>query len=126
MLPARLDQALHHRALLVDLDGEDREVGLGVVELAGGVAERVRQLVDLPLQELREPEQERRLVAAAGEVLDDLEDVDGPAGVARRGDQQVAVLADGEIAVPPAVEAVDLDGVLDREAVRRRHVHPFS
>ena len=112
--PPVLDQLLDDVALLVDLDRVDAAVGALVVVLGDRLLERAAELLDARAQDVGEADQEREVEAAAAQVVDQLLEVDAgrarPAGVTS---MWPASLMREEVATP-AVDVVELEGVLDR------------
>ena len=131
--PAEIEHFLDDLPLLVDLDGIDAEV-LALVRVL-----RDRRLegavnVGEPLpQDVAEPDENRQADAAELQVIDELLQVDRALGVVRRVDADVAVRTDGEVALAPAVDLVELARVRDgpgialppgaRQPARRAHAH---
>src|SRR5207253_8708130 len=104
---------LHHVPLLVHLDRVDAAVLAGVAVLGHGRLERLGDLADAVPQDVGEPQEDGELNAAELELIDEVFQVDGVVGPLVGVDGDVAAGVDSEIALPPAVDAVHLDGVLD-------------
>jgi hypothetical protein len=116
---AELDDLLDHGPVLVDLDRVDAAVLALVVVLLDRAVERAADQLDPRPQHVGEAQQDRQLDAAAVELVDQLAHVDlAVAGAARR-DDQVALLADVEVAAAPALDAVGLQRLRAGPAAER-------
>ena len=101
-----LDDVVHDDALLVDLDREDAAEGVAVAVLVDRAREGVVQVRDRGRKDLREADDHRRRDAAEGDLVDDLLERHAAGGLARRSDDQVAVVGDMEEAFAPVRNAV--------------------
>ena len=120
--PAELDDLLDHVAVLVDLDRVDALVVALVAVLGDGAAERLVQLDDAALEDVGEADQQRQPDAAAGDLVDQLLEVDVSRVGARGVRHDVARLVDGEVALAPGLDPVGLGGVRDGPLAR----HPVG
>jgi hypothetical protein len=133
VLAAFLDERLDDDALLVHLDREDSLVVLRVVELLDRGRERVVEAADPVLQDLREPDQERRAEPAAAELLDDVLEPEICRVVLGRTHADAARVVDREVPLAPLVDGGLGDRVLladrlgiggpDGRPLRSREVH---
>jgi hypothetical protein len=111
---AVVEELLDDMALLVDLDGVDPAVLPLVVVLGDGLLEGAEQLVDEGLEDVGEADQDRELETAVLEIVDEGLEIDPGQGGTRRPDLDIPAVVDGEEVASPAVNVVELDGVLDR------------
>ena len=94
--------------LLVDLDRIDAAVAALILVLRDGALKRGVNLAEAVFQDVGEAEQDRRAQAAKLEPIDQALEVDAARRILGRMDQQVAVLVDREVALPPAGDVVEL------------------
>src|SRR5690554_702494 len=122
---AVLRDGLHHHAALVDLDGVDALVGVGVARLGDGGPERLVDPVYTVLQDVREAEHHGQLVPLVTETLDYVAHRQRHASP--RGDGEVALGRDPEIAVRPRADREKLVRVADAETwVERGSGHFYN
>ena len=114
---AGLDDVVDDDALLVDLDREDAAEDVAVAVLVDGAREGVVQVGDGGREDLREADDHRRRDAAQRDLVDDLLQRDAAGGLARRPDDEVAVVGDVEEALAPVRDPVERGGL--RVAVAR-------
>ncbi len=113
-----LADLLDHVAVLVDLDRVDAlELAL-VAVLGDGGLERLVQLDDPALEHVGEPDQQRQTDSAAGDLVDQLLEIDRRAVGARRMRDRITRLGDRKIVMAPVFGAIDLGGVRDRPLTR--------
>jgi hypothetical protein len=105
--------------LLVHLDREDANIAALVVVLADGGVERLVQLRKPLFDDLAEAHQHGQINAAQDELIHQLLQVNGPAGLFRRMNGEVAFLVDREKAFAPTRDVVEFGGVAYRPAVGR-------
>ena len=101
--------------------------------LADGGLERAVDVGEPLPEDVAEADEDRQADAAQLQVIDQLLQVDPALGILRRVDADVAVRADGEVALAPALDLVELGGVGDRPRIaltprprytaRRAHAH---
>ena len=123
--PTELDDLLDDVAVLVDLDGVDALVLALVPVLGDGAPEGLVELDDAALEDVGEADEQRQPDAAAGDLVDELLEVDlavlGAGGVRL----DVPCLVDREVVVAPVLDAVNLGRVghvpLARDARRAAH-----
>jgi len=89
-----------------------------------GPRECSRQHFDLGAQQLGEPQQHRRVDPAAGQLFHDLVDRDSFVEASSGRDDEMPIVPNPEVAVSPTVEPVQFGGVIHREPVGHRQVHP--
>jgi hypothetical protein len=111
VLAAGLDDLADDDLLLVDLDREDAAEDAVVVVFLDRVEEGLVQLLHGLVEDLREADHDGRRDAAQGDVVDDALEVDEAVVLLRRVDEEVAVVGDGEEALSPVLDAVELLGV---------------
>src|SRR5215203_2627587 len=99
--PAVLHQPLHQIAVLVDLDRIHPAVDALVPVLLDRAAERLVQLDDPGLDDLREADQQRRADAALPHLVHQLLEIDGRRAGAARMQDHMAGVVDREVVVPP-------------------------
>ena len=109
---AEVEDFLDDVPLLVDLDGVDAAVAALVAVLLHGGLEGVVDFADAVAENVGEAEEDRQLDAARLQVVDELLEVDGVLGPLVGMDDDVAVVVDGEVALAPVADAVQLDGIL--------------
>ena len=109
--PAEVEDLFDDLPLLVHLDGVDADVLAGVFVLGDGRLKGVVNVLQPVLQDVAEANQRRQADAAKLEMIDQLLQIDRPARLLRRMDLDVAVLADGEVSLPPAGDLVHLSGI---------------
>ena len=114
---AELEHFLDDLPLLVDLDRVDADVAALVLVLGDGRLEGVVDVLQPVLEDVAEADERRQVDAAALQVVDQLLEVDGPVRVLRGMHLDVAVLADREVALAPALDFVQLGGVGGRPAL---------
>ena len=112
-----IEHFLDHLALLVDLDRVDADVAALVLVLGDRRLEGVVDVGDAVPEDVAEPDQHRQVDPAQHQVIDELLQVDGAGRVLGRMDQDVPVGRDREVALPPALDLVEL-----RRVGRREHV----
>src|SRR5439155_8701577 len=108
-----LDDLLVDESVLVDLDRVDALVPALVAVLGDGPLERLVQLDDPAAQNVREPDQQRQPNAATRDLVDQLFQIDAGAVRSGRVRLDVARFVNGEVAVPPVLDAVGFGGVAD-------------
>src|SRR5271169_5091461 len=111
VLAAGLDDLLHDDLLLVHLDREDAAKDAVVLVLPDRVQKGLVQLLHGGVEDLREPDDDRRRDAAQRDVVDDGLEVHEAVVLARRVDEEVSVVRDGEEALAPVFDAVELLGL---------------
>ena len=116
---AEVEHLLDDLPLLVDLDRVDAAVAALVLVLGDRRLEGVVDLADPVAEDVGEADQDRQLDAAELQVVDQLLQVDGAGRILRRVDEHVARRGDGEVALAPAVDLVELGGVGDGEDLSR-------
>ncbi len=104
--PAELDDLLDDRAVLVDLDRIDAAVLALVLVLAHRVVERAAEQLDASAQDVAEPQEDRELDAACGELVDQLLHVDLAVAFTAWLDDQVALVVHGKVAASPPRDVV--------------------
>ncbi len=115
--PSEVEHFLHHLPLLVDLDRVDAEVAAVVLVLRNrGLERRVDVRKPLP-QDVAKPDEDRKADPAQLQVIDELLQIDRPLGIARRVDAQMPARRDRKIALPPAVDLVQLGRIADRPGI---------
>ncbi|MNS91034.1 hypothetical protein D3C72_1251070 [compost metagenome] len=111
-------------ALLADLHRVDAAVLVLVAVLGDGCPKRLVQQTDAIGQDVREPQQQRQVVATLLDVGDQVEQVDLVLARARGVDLDVAALIDLEVGLAPPVDVVQLLAVFD--APLRDRLHLFN
>ena len=106
--PAEVEHFLDDLPLLVDLDRIDAEVLALVRVLRDRRLEGVEDVAEPLLEDVAEPDQDRQADAAQLQVVDQLLQVDGLAGVLGGVHPDVAVRRDGEVVLAPAFDLVEL------------------
>ena len=114
VLGAEVQHFLDDLPLLVDLDGVDAGVAALVLVLAHRLLEGGVDLAEPVLQDVGEADQDRHGQPAELEAIDQALQVDAAGRVLRRMDLQVAVFVDGEVALTPARDVVQLARFGDR------------
>src|SRR5690606_36156513 len=112
------DDLLDDVALLIDLDRVDRGVPALVVELADRGPEPLREPDDARAQDVREAKEQREPDALGLQVHRHLEEVQPAIRITGRVDGDVPLLVDAKVADPPAVDVVQLAGIVYRPAHR--------
>ena len=107
---------LDDEALLVDLDREDGRVVAAVVVLRDRRCERIVQPLQPVPQDVRETDDHGRGQVAGLEAVHDLEQVDLVIGGLIRTYHDVTVGIDSEVAAPPGLDSVEVEGILDLPA----------
>ena len=111
VLAAGLDDLLHDDFLLVHLDGKHSAEHAVVFIFLDRVQERLVELLHGGVEDLREPHDDRRGDAAQGDVVDDGLEIHEAVVLARRVDEEISVVRDGEKALAPVLDAVELLGI---------------
>ena len=109
--PAELEHFFDDLPLLVDLDRVDADVLAGVLVLGDGALEGFVDVLEPMLQDVAEADERRQADAAQLQVIDQLLEIDRPARLLGRVDLDLTVLTDGEVALAPAGDLVELGGV---------------
>ena len=104
----------HHLALLVHLYGVEGLVFCRVVVLLDGVLEHPVDGGDAPLQDVHEPEQDRRLDLPLYEVVHQGTQIDGGLRAGGGMNANIPLLVDGEQVGSPVVHVVNFGGFADR------------
>ena len=112
--PSEAHHLFDHLPLRIDLDGIHAAVRALVAVLVNGVLEGAVQLVDTAAQDVREAQQQRQADAALPHLVNQGFQVDGVARLVRRRHQDVAGVADAEVAPSPIVDPVGLDRIRHR------------
>ena len=112
--PAEIQDLLDHLPLLVDLDRIDADVAPLVRMLRRWPTGRRRGCPPAMAEDIAEPDEDRQVDAAQLQVIDELLEIDRLLGILRRVDEHVAGAADGEVALAPARDLVELVRVRDR------------
>ena len=101
--------------LLVHLDRIDAAILAFVLVLGDGVGESLVNLADAMLEDVGEANQAGKLDVALAKLIDEFFQIDRRLGeVAVRMDGDMALVVDGEIAVAPVADAIELGGILGR------------
>ena len=114
VLPAEFQHFFDDLPLLVDLDRVDADVAAGVVVLGDG---GLKGFLDVPqpmLEHVAKADQRRQGDAAHLQLIDELFEINRPAGLLRRMDVNVAVLADRKVSLAPSVNLVQLGCIRGR------------
>jgi hypothetical protein len=111
VLAAGLDDLLHDDFLLVHLDREHAAKDAVVFVLLDRAQKGLVEFLHGGVEDLREPDHDRRRDAAQGDVVDDSLEVHEAVILARGVDEEVPVVRDGEEALAPVLDAVELLGV---------------
>ena len=106
--PAEVEDLLDDLPLLVDLDRIDAEVLALVLVLRDGRLKRAVNVGEPLPEDVAKPDQDRQADAAQLQVIDELLQVDRALGILGGVDADVAVRADGEVALAPALDFVEL------------------
>ncbi len=114
--PPRIEDLLHHLAELVDLDREDAAVHAAELVLGDGLEEGLVEGAHPVVEQILEADQQRRLQALRHRVVHHLADVDLLPALLQRGDRDVPAFVHVEVPAAPAVDQVQLGGVLGRPA----------
>src|ERR1043166_825314 len=110
---ARVQDLFHDLAELVHLDREHAAVSALVIELGDGVAEGHVDGLDAVAQDVLKANQDRELQSAHPGLFDHIGQIHSRAGVAQRFGHDAAGFIDVEVFGPPAMNVVQVAGVLD-------------
>ncbi len=117
VLAAEIEHFLDHLALLVDLDRVDTDVTAVVLVLRDGRLEGVVDVAEPVAEDVAEADEHRDLDPAQQQVVGELLEVDGLRRILGRMDEDMTRRRDGEIALPPPVDFVELGRVADGEGL---------
>ena len=109
--PAVLENFFDHLALLVHLDRVNAAVAALVAVLGDGVLERLVHLAQAVLQDLAEADQDGQGDAAQLQIVRQLLQIDAALRIFGGVHPHVPVLADGEVALAPSGDVVQLGSV---------------
>ena len=110
---------LDHQALLVHLDGEYGRVAVAVVVLGDRLREGGVQMLQAMRQDIGEAHHHRGGQVPSLQALDDIVEVDVPAGLRVGAHHDVTGCVDAEVTLAPRIDVVELQGVLDAPGLGR-------
>ena len=117
VLPPEIEHFLDDLALLIDLDRVDTHVTAFVLVLCDGRLEGVVDVAEPVAEDVPEADEHRNLDPAQHQVVGELLEVDGLGRILGRMDEDMTRRRDGEVALAPPVDFVELGRVADGEGL---------
>ena len=114
-------QLLHHVALLIAFHREDALVATGVAVSGDGPFEGAMKALQPILKDVVETNQKRQAEIPAPQLVHQFDQIQAAAAFALGLNTHMTAAVDGEIGLPPTLQAIQSGTVLDRPALTLSH-----